>query len=139
MFPEINSARNVDTWRLGYLWYVTWLSLKNTFWININSLWPSDAILWQRYRSNIGSGDGLWSEGTTPLPEPNDNLLSIGPLLTGHQRDIGDARVSGPYIPAGIISTISSTSVLRSDKKHWYTFMFPQIYSARNEWRHNAT
>ena len=41
----------------------------------INSLWPSDAILWQIW-VNIGSGNGLLPDGTKPLPEP---------MFTDHQ------------------------------------------------------
>ena len=42
---------------------------------NVNSLWPSDAI-WRQIWVNIGSGNGLFPDGTKPLPEP---------MLTDHQ------------------------------------------------------
>ena len=35
----------------------------------LNSLWPSDTI-WQQIWVNIISGNGLWPDGTKPLPEP---------------------------------------------------------------------
>ena len=37
----------------------------------VNSLWPSDAIWWQRSGSvNTDSSNGLLPDGTKPLPEP---------------------------------------------------------------------
>ena len=42
----------------------------------VNSLWPSDAIWRQEIWVSIGSGNGLFPDGTKPLPEP---------MLTDHQ------------------------------------------------------
>ena len=54
----------------------------NTYWYfqryaYVNTLWPSDAIRRHRSRPNVGSENGVLSDGIKPLPEP---------MLTCHDR-----------------------------------------------------
>ena len=63
-----------------------------------NSLWPSDAVWWQR-SVNIGSGNGLLPDGTKPLSEP---------MLTSHSsvrfRDIHLRGISQEIAQESVIT-----------------------------------